>query len=270
MSIYDTAYLKGLAERFGFTFEKSFGQNFLTDTAAVERIVEASGALGADVFEIGPGAGALTLGLSRVARSVRVLELDRRLEPVLKETLPPSVELTWGDILTFPLDSLPKSDRRVAVSNLPYNVTTKALTRLFESGMFSRITVTVQKEYARKLVQKENRSLIALLAEHYAEPKYLFTIPAGSFYPRPGVDSAVVTMALKPLDPDKESEAMFIRTAHALYASRRKTVRNTLSAEFGASAADAALKSAEVDPAARGEDLSAREVERISSALMLK
>ena len=117
-------------------------------------------------------------------------------------------------------------------------------------------------------MQKENRSLIALLAEHYAEPKYLFTVPAGSFYPRPGVDSAVVTMSIKPLNPDTKAEAMFVRTAHALYASRRKTVRNTLSAEFGASAADAALKAAEIDPAARGEDLSADEVERISAVLM--
>lgn len=268
MNVCDVSFLKEIVSKYGFSFEKSFGQNFLIDPAAAARTVAAAGAAGADAFEIGPGAGALTLGLFEAARSVTVLELDRRLEPVLARTLPPEVRVIWGDILSFPLESLPPSENRVAVSNLPYNVTTKALTRLLSCGLFTKITVTIQKEAARKLAGSEGRSKLTLLAEHWSAPRVLFTLPAGCFYPRPKVDSAVMTFDVKPRRMTAEQEEGFLRTADALYASRRKTLRNVLSAEFGRERAERALELSGLDPGARGEELSAGQAERLSLALM--
>ena len=271
MNFYDIGEIKALAARHGFSFSNSLGQNFLVDRGAVCRIADAAG-LGPNdgALEIGPGIGTLTAELAARAGKVCAVELDRAMLPPLGETLAglANVTLVRADALELDLPALAAErfagcSRLAAVSNLPYYITTKAVLKLLGSGLFSTVVVMIQKEAARKLTAKAGspeRCLFSLMAEHYASTEYLFAVGRGSFYPQPGVDSAVVRMRARDSGVD---EARFAEIARALFASRRKTALNSLTPLLGRDDAAALLAAAHISPSARAEDLSAEEVEAL-------
>ena len=180
----DPVFIRGLLERHGFRFSKALGQNFLTDASVPARIADA---LCADescaVLEVGPGIGCLTAELAERAGAVLSVELDRRLEPVLRETLAPfsNTGLLFGDIMKQDLavlaDGRLTAPTRLFCANLPYNITTPVLTKVLESGVFARSVVMIQREVAERLCAApggKDYGAFSLLVQWHAEPEMLF------------------------------------------------------------------------------------------------
>ena len=279
MELASIETIRYVCDKYGFSFSKDLGQNFLIDPKIPEAIAGGAEAEGKCVLEIGPGIGTLTACLAKRAESVCALELDRRLFPVLEETLAPyeNADFVSGDVLKTDIVALANekfgSDAPVcAVSNLPYCVTTQAVLLLLGCGRFESVTVMIQKEAAKKLTVSPGDAewcLFSALASHRAKITRLFNVSKGCFYPQPKVDSTVLRMECFPLGA-KETENAFETVAKAVFAKRRKTVRNALSslAELGSEGAEKLLEKAEIDPARRGETLSVSELERLSGLMV--
>ncbi|MEL4106243.1 16S rRNA (adenine(1518)-N(6)/adenine(1519)-N(6))-dimethyltransferase RsmA [Oscillospiraceae bacterium WX1] len=258
MASYHDGDLKKLLERHGFHFSKALGQNFLTDATIPERIADGAGVDASfGVLEVGPGVGALTNALCRRAARVVAVELDKRLLPVLNETLAPcpNVTVVSGDIMkldikTTVLNNMPNL-RYAVCANLPYNITTPALTALFEAGIFETITVMVQKEVAQRLCAKPatpEYGAFTVFTQFHAEPKILFDVPPGAFMPQPKVTSAVVRLQMRPSPPDGiEDEGLFFRVVRASFAQRRKMLVNSLGSAFGSTLSKEILTRAVTD-----------------------
>jgi len=220
------------------------GQNFLIDSNIPEKIVRLAEIGASDgVLEVGPGIGALTGWLAQAAGRVVAVELDRRLIPILDEAFAGcvNVEIVQGDILKLDIaklvtEKMPGLNHHVC-ANLPYNITTPALTAFIEAGVFSTITVMVQREVARRICAQPGTSeygAFTVYANYHTQPKILFDVPPECFMPRPKVVSTVLTMktrAERMLEP--EDEAMFFRVVRAAFRQRRKMLVNALHAEFG-------------------------------------
>ena len=189
MNLTDRAAVRELLTRHGFTFSKAMGQNFLVNPAVCPRMAEEGGAAeGVGVLEIGPGIGVLTVELAKRAEKVVCIELDRRLEPILRETLRDfdNVEIIWGDVLETDLAAL-LAERFagmpvVVCANLPYYITTPILMALLERRLaIESITVMVQKEAADRLTAlpgEKNCGAISAAVAWYAQPQRLFTVSA--------------------------------------------------------------------------------------------
>ena len=243
MNVCNMRELKPLLERHGFSFSKSLGQNFLTDASVPERIAGLGGFdRSCGVLEVGPGAGALTLELSARAGKVVACELDRRLIPVLEETLAgtENVSVVNADIMKLDIKALAdealKDFTPCACANLPYYITTPVLQRLIESERFARIVVMVQREVAQRITARPGTSdygALSVFAGFYTDARILFTVPPSCFIPAPKVHSAIVRMdMLKERAVSKNGEAMFFRVVRASFGQRRKTLVNGLSAVF--------------------------------------
>lgn len=234
--------IRELLSRHGFKFSKAMGQNFLTASWVPERIAEEAGVdKTCGVLEIGPGIGCLTSELAPRAGKVLAVELDRRLIPVLEETLSEldNVELVQGDILKLNIEELVERFEGmspVVCANLPYNITSPALARMIDSGLFERITVMVQREFARRICAGAGESdygAFTLYVNYHAEPKLLFDVPPGCFMPRPKVTSTVVSLDMRGIPPVSVERTMLFRVIKASFAQRRKTLVNGLHAAFG-------------------------------------
>jgi 16S rRNA (adenine1518-N6/adenine1519-N6)-dimethyltransferase len=232
--IYNIQAIREILGRHGFHFTKSKGQNFLTDGRIPERIAEAAGLTrDTGVLEIGPGMGALTRPLCERAGHVTAIELDGRLLPILDETMAGYHNLTvvHGDVLKEDLGKL--ADERllpIVCANLPYHITTPALTALLSCRRFSRIVVMVQKEVAQRICAGPGTpeyGAFTVFCRHYAEAKTLFRVPASAFTPQPKVESAVVMFTPNTLPPDRSDVLRFSRAA---FGQRRKTLVNALAA----------------------------------------
>jgi len=235
--------MKPLLEAHGFHFSKAKGQNFLIAKWVPERIAEESGVNEAvGVLEIGPGIGPLTQQLCLRAKKVCAVELDRRLQPILAETVGefPNLEILWEDVLKLDVASLVGEKfpglSKMACANLPYYITSPILTALLEAECFDAVTVMVQKEVAQRIAAKpgsSDYSAFTVFCQYYAEPEILFDVPAGCFLPQPKVTSAVITLRVRKVLPweiaDKE---LFFRVVRASFAMRRKTLQNGLAAGF--------------------------------------
>ncbi|MDR3120943.1 MAG: 16S rRNA (adenine(1518)-N(6)/adenine(1519)-N(6))-dimethyltransferase RsmA [Clostridiales bacterium] len=236
--------------------KRSLGQNFLTDRAVAERIVEAVGLTRADhVVEVGPGLCALTELLCESAGFVTAVEIDRHLVPKISEIMAryDNFRLIHADILklapeelTFPKkadgaagDFLPESPsaffggRAKLVSNLPYYISTPVMMRFFEEGFrVSRLVFMMQKEVADRLVALPSTKAYGALtvaANFYAKPAKLFTVPPHCFVPQPDVESAVVALETYETPPvEVRDTALFFRVVRAAFAQRRKTLENCL------------------------------------------
>ena len=230
----------------GFGFSKSKGQNFLIDANIPEKIVRLSGIdKSFCVLEVGPGMGALTERLCMAAGRVVAVELDGRLLPILHDVFAGThnVEFIQGDILKLDIKKLAEEKmlgvRRCVCANLPYNITTPAITTLIEAGVFDMITVMVQREVARRICAEPGSSdygAFSVFVKYYAEAQILFDVPPECFKPRPKVFSSVVmikTGSGKILTPDEQ--AVFFRVVRAAFGQRRKTLVNALYAAFGQS-----------------------------------
>ena len=255
--------LPALLRHFGLRPDRRLGQNFLISPAALNRVVEAADlAPDDDVLEIGPGAGALTVRLASRAEHVVAVELDERLRPLLETVLHPypNVRLIFGDILKQDLTTLMGGKDYVVVANIPYYITSAVIRHLLEhTPRPRRMVLTVQREVAQRIVAQPPRmSLLALSVQVFGEARMVARLPAGAFYPRPNVDSAVVRVDItSPRVPEAHLEAFF-RLAKAGFAQRRKTLRNTLAAglRWPPEQAEALLAAAGIDARRRAETLS--------------
>ena len=262
-----------LLRQYGLRPDKKLGQNFLIDSAALERIVNIAEVGPKDfVLEIGPGLGSLTRYLAATARQVLAIELDRKLIPVLKDNLAeyPNVILIQGDILNLRLDEAipqldlnPRSDENstyLVVANIPYYITSALLRHLLEAQFKpSRVVLTVQREVAERICAAPgDLSLLALSVQVYGQPQVKAHIPAGRFYPPPQVDSAVVRVDLyqEPLVPTSWLNDFF-RLAKAGYSQKRKTLRNALAGGLAmpSQQVNELLVGAQIDPQRRAETL---------------
>ncbi len=263
-----------LLQRYGLRPKKSLGQNFLVDTGALHRIVSAADLEPADtVLEIGPGLGALTLELAKAAGRVVAVELDQRLIPVLEQQLAgaDNVKLVHGDILDLDPATLISGPFKV-VANVPYYITAAILRHLLAAQTRPQLVVlTVQREVARRLTAKPgNMSLLAGSVQFYGQVRQMAVIKAGSFYPRPKVDSAVVRIDLypRPVLP-VSAEASFFRVVKAGFGQKRKQLRNSLRAGLSLPPEQVvlALEAAGIDPRRRAETLNLDEWGELTAAL---
>lgn len=208
---------------------RDFGQNFLVDAAALRAIVAAADLSAADtVLEVGPGLGVLTRELAAVSGQVVSVELDRRLAPVLEQTLAglDNVTVTFADALAFDFGSLPGG--AVMVANLPYNIATPLVARALESGRFARMVFLVQREVAERMVATPATpafGALSLLVRHFGSAKVVRHVSAAAFYPPPEVTSSVVRIDVATGRARDDELFALIRRA---FAHRRKTLRKNL------------------------------------------
>ena len=281
MNLCDIQTIRAVLGRHGFHFSRSLGQNFLTDESVPRRIAEMSGAAEAkNVVEVGPGMGCLTAELCRRAEKVVAVELDRALLPVLDETLAEfdNFEVVQGDVLALDLAALCRDKfgdgRAVACANLPYYITTPAITALLESGAFEQVTVMVQKEVAQRICAAPGTaaySAFTIYVQYHAAAEILFDVPADCFVPRPTVDSAV--LRLRPLaEPavKTQDEKLFFALVRAAFNMRRKTLVNALGPVLGSSMGKEEITelvlSVGLDARVRGERLSLQDFARLADA----
>lgn len=266
----DPKIIKYLCSRYGFTFAKSMGQNFITDPSVPYTMAKEATEAAEGVIEIGPGFGTLTAPLALGAKKVVSIELDRRLEKVLEETLAgfSNVSFIWEDCLKVNLKELLDtefSEMNVSVAaNLPYYITTPIIMNLLESRLpFKKIVVMIQKEVAERLCAKpggKEYGAISVATQYFSHPEIIKHVPAGSFIPAPKVDSAVVSMeVLETPSVTPKEEKKFFALIKAAFSQRRKTLVNALSGSgmFGSKEEiQKAVESVGLSPTVRGEALS--------------
>ena len=192
-------------QRYGFNFQKKYGQNFLIDTHVLDKIIGAA-QIGPDdfVLEIGPGIGTMTQYLCEAARQVVAVEIDKMLIPILEDTLSEydNVEVINQDVLKVDIKSLAEEKNNgkpiKVVANLPYYITTPIIMGLFESGVpIDSITIMVQKEVADRMQTgpgSKDYGALSLAVQFYATAKVILNVSATCFMPRPNVDSAVIKL----------------------------------------------------------------------------
>lgn len=275
----DIAAVRGLLDRHGFRFSKSLGQNFLINPSVCPRMAEACGAdENTGVLEIGPGIGVLTRELALRAARVTSIEIDKRLLPVLEETLTdqPNTHIINGDAMKIDLHELIAKEfdgLKVAVcANLPYYITSPLLMRLLESRLpADNITVMVQKETAERLCAMPGTrecGAVTLAVRYYAEPKLLFHVSRGSFLPAPNVDSAVIRLDIRSSPPcDVKNEKTMFHFIKAAFGQRRKTMSNSLTgAGITKEQAAALLDAAGISRQARAEELTLEQFAALANA----
>ena len=285
MRIADYSVTKAVLERHGFTFKKSFGQNFLTDTNILQKIVDTAEIDDqVNVIEIGPGIGALTEFLAERAAQVMAFEIDHRLVPILADTLRDfdNVTVVNEDILKVDLaqhiQSFKNPDLPIkVVANLPYYITTPILMHLIESGIpFSEFVVMMQREVADRISAQPNTKAygsLSIAVQYYMTAKVAFIVPRTVFVPAPNVDSAILKMVRRP-EPAVavEDEKFFFKVSKASFTHRRKTLWNNLTGYFGKTEEvkdklTKALDQAGLSPSVRGEALGLEEFASLADAL---
>ena len=285
MRIADHSVTRAILERHGFTFKKSFGQNFLTDTNILQKIVDTAEIdKKVNVIEIGPGIGALTEFLAENAAEVMAFEIDDRLVPILADTLRDfdNVTVVNQDILKVDLAQYiaefknPDLPIKV-VANLPYYITTPILMHLIESGIpFSEFVVMMQREVADRISAQPNTKAygsLSIAVQYYMTAKVAFIVPRTVFVPAPNVDSAILKMVRRDQPAvEVQDEKFFFKVSKASFVHRRKTLWNNLTSHFGKSEdtkakLTAALEQAELSPSVRGEALTLADFARLADAL---
>lgn len=285
MRIADYSVTRAILERHGFTFKKSFGQNFLTDTNILQKIVDTAEIdKQVNVIEIGPGIGALTEFLAESAAEVMAFEIDDRLVPILADTLRDfdNVTVVNQDILKVDLAQYmaefknPNLPIKV-VANLPYYITTPILMHLIESGIpFSEFVVMMQREVADRISAQPNTKAygsLSIAVQYYMTAKVAFIVPRTVFVPAPNVDSAILKMVRRDQPAVAvQDEKFFFKVSKASFVHRRKTLWNNLTSHFGKAEETkakltAALEQAELSPSVRGEALALADFARLADAL---
>lgn len=270
--------------RYGFSFQKKFGQNFLIDENVVEKIVRDAGVTKDDfVLEIGPGIGTMTQILCENAREVVAVEIDDKLIPILIEDT-----LSWYDNVTvihediLKLDIVKLANERnggkpiKVVANLPYYITTPIIMGLFESHVpLDSITIMVQKEVADRMQVgpgTKDYGALSLAVQYYAKPQILLNVPASCFMPRPNVDSAVIQLTRYEKPPvEVADEHLMFRLIRASFNQRRKTMTNSVgnSPELSVSKEQmaAALEKCGLSATVRGEALTLEQFAELANVL---
>lgn len=238
--LYNPTNTLEIIKKYGFGFQKRFGQNFLIDGNVVEKIVREAGITKDDfVLEIGPGIGTMTQILCENAREVAAVEIDKNLIPILAETLAPydNVTVINEDILKVDVRKLAEEKNGgrpiKVVANLPYYITTPIIMGLFESHVpLESITIMVQKEVAQRMQVgpgTKDYGALSLAVQFYADAQIVLKVPASCFMPRPNVDSAVIKLVRHEDAPVKVKDEQFMfGVIRAAFNQRRKTLANSL------------------------------------------
>ena len=269
IDVCDIQVMKPLLAQHGFHFSKAKGQNFLIAPWVPRSIAEDAGVdETAGVLEIGPGIGPLTQQLCLRAGKVCAVEVDTRLEPILKQTVGKfeNLEILWGDVLKQDVAALVKEKfaglRPMACANLPYYITSPILTALLEAECFESVTVMVQKEVALRMAARPGTAdygAFTVFCQYYATPELLFDVPPHCFMPQPKVTSAVVSLRVRQQRPwDIPDQELFFRVVRSSFAMRRKKLSNGLAAgfpELGKDGAAAVIADCGFDENVRGETL---------------
>ncbi len=271
-----------ILNKYGFNFQKKFGQNFLIDTHVLEKIIRAADITKDDcVLEIGPGIGTMTQYLCENAGKVIAVEIDKNLIPILTEdTLAAydNVKVINSDVLKLDLKKLAEEENGgrpiKVVANLPYYITTPIIMGLFEAGVpLASITVMVQKEVADRMQAgpgSKDYGALSLAVQYYAEPYIAANVPPNCFMPRPNVGSAVIRLTLheKPA-VEVADEKLLFKLIRASFAQRRKTLVNGLTnspeLSFSKEEVTSALEECGYSPTIRGEALTLQEFAKLAN-----
>mgnify|MGYP003433949956 FL=1 len=274
-----------ILKKYGFSFKKSLGQNFLIDPNILRNIVshanltENSGAI-----EVGPGIGALTEHLARAAKKVVSFEIDQRLLPVLEDTLSPydNVKIIHSDILKADVpaviaEEMPGIEDIMVVANLPYYVTTPILMKLLNDRLPIRgFVVMMQKEVADRITAKPGTKAygsLSIAIQYYCTAEVAMVVPKTVFMPQPNVDSAVIRLIRHEKPPVEVIDEDFLfEVSRASFAQRRKTILNNLQNGLpnGKQKKEEIIRALEqvgIEPTRRGETLSIVEFGRLADVL---
>lgn len=283
-NLTDIKEIKSILTKHGFKFSKAFGQNFLINPEIPENIARFSDINeNSGVIEIGPGMGTLTYELCKRAKKVIAVEIDKKLIPVLNDTMAEfsNFSVINKDVLKTDLNALiseefPDMDVYIC-ANLPYYITTPIIMKLLEEELnVKSITVMVQKEVAKRLCATEkdkDNGAISLAVQYYTSPSYLFDVAPDNFIPAPKVTSAVIKLVPKKekvLCKDKE---LMFKIIKASFAQRRKTLLNSLSnnasINFSKEEIKKAMEVCGFSENVRGEKLSLEDFARFSDELFM-
>lgn len=275
-----------ILKKYGFSFKKSLGQNFLIDPNILRNIVgHADLTKDSAAIEVGPGIGALTEHLAREAGHVVSFEIDQRLLPVLEDTLSPydNIDIVHSDILKADVKTI--IDTKLAgykdimvVANLPYYVTTPILMKLLMEELPLRgMVVMMQKEVADRISAKPGTKAygsLSIAVQYYMSAEIAMIVPNTVFMPQPNVDSAVLRLLRHETPPVSViDEDFFFTVTKASFAQRRKTIQNNLQSQLPNGKANKdfileALAEAGIDPRRRGETLSLEEFAKLADCLL--
>ena len=269
-------------QRYGFNFQKKYGQNFLIDTHVLDKIIGAA-QIGPDdfVLEIGPGIGTMTQYLAEAAREVVAVEIDTKLIPILQDTLK-----EYDNVTVLNEDILKVDIRKIAeeknggkpikvVANLPYYITTPIIMGLFESEVpLDSITVMVQKEVADRMQVgpgTKDYGALSLAVQYYAKPKIVANVPPNCFMPRPKVGSAVIRLERYEKPPvEVKNEKLMFRIIRASFNQRRKTLvnglKNSQEIPFSKEQIEQALGMCGLSLSVRGEALTLAQFAQLANA----
>ena len=271
-------------QKYNFTFQKKYGQNFLIDSHVLEKIMDAA-EIGKDdcVVEIGPGIRTMTQYLAERAGEVVAVEIDKNLIPILTETLADykNVSIINEDILKVDLNRIveEKNGGRPVkiVANLPYYITTPIIMGLFENHVpVKSITVMVQKEVADRMQVgpgTKDYGALSLAVQYYAKPEIVAIVPPNCFIPRPNVASAVIRLTCHEKKPvEVKNEKGMFALIRASFNQRRKTLANSLSNAQNLSLTreqvTEALESMQLSPTIRGEALTLEQFAALADILL--
>ncbi len=284
-NIYSEKRIKAIMAQNKAHFSKQLGQNFLTDYSVIEAIVDGAEINENDhVIEIGPGIGVLTVACADRAGLVSAVEIDKKLIPILQNTLSgyDNVEILNQDILKTDIDELCKNAREKnpalsatkIVGNLPYYITTPIIMKLLEENVSAEsITIMMQKEVADRLTSvagKKTYGAITVAVQYYCTIDTIVQAPAESFVPKPKVDSTVLRLNIRKEKPVKlKDEKLFFAVIKAGFSQRRKTLLNCLTGFEGMEKAEMSefLNSIGIDPIRRAETLSIEEFALIANSI---
>lgn len=270
-------------QKYNFSFQKKFGQNFLIDPHVLDKIIAAAEITKDDfVLEIGPGIGTLTQYLAEAAREVVAVEIDSTLIPILEDTLSAydNVSVINEDVLKVDLRKLAEERNGgkpiKVVANLPYYITTPIIMSLFENHVpLKSLTVMVQKEVALRMQAgpgTKDYGALSLAVQYYASPYLAANVPPNCFMPRPNVGSAVIRLTRFEETPVQvKDEKLLFRLIRASFNQRRKTLQNGLvnsqELDFTKEQVAAAITTLGVSPSVRGEALTLEQFAALANAL---
>ena len=272
-----------ILQKYQFSFQKKFGQNFLIDTHVLDKIIRAAEITKEDmVLEIGPGIGTMTQYLAEAAGKVIAVEIDRNLIPILSETLSmyDNVRIINEDVLKLDIRKLAEEENQgrpiKVVANLPYYITTPIIMGLFEGQVpVESITVMVQKEVADRMQTgpgSKDYGALSLAVQYYAKPYIVANVPPNCFMPRPKVGSAVIRLTRHDTPPVQvKDEGLMFEIIRASFNQRRKTLANGLNnssrLSYPKEVIAEAVEKLGKGPSIRGEALTLEEFARLSDIL---